>query len=398
MSTDLQSTLSHSKGKKRKKDVGNFSEGTGKIKGAKPIPEPKNEAKKKKKKMKRKKKTLDKIDQTSNCQTCGDVSNSDANANTDAVDDLITSLSTGGAGTLSDRLNHDHPYYDADLKSRWKSFSKKQRLAVIKADSAALDKARQVGQANAAALPFETESDDHCESPPEAYADIASSVLDLIAAKLGKTRKNLLIYDPYFCAGSMKRHLGALGFENVHNERVDFYDVLARDALPLHDVVVTNPPYSQDHIERLLKFAGGHDKPYLLLMPNFVCAKPYFVPLLTATSQRKCEVKSFRSHPPVFVCPHKRYCYWTPKAMRLKGKLQGHSNATLGHRTSPFASFWYVDTEPLIARDSFLRHAASLPPTLPDSSGYPGELSTMKPRLLPLFCQEVSHLPSAVRP
>ena len=117
--------------------------------------------------------------------------------------------------------------------------------------------------------------------------------------------------------------------------RDSFYETLRRHALPPHDVVVTNPPYSGDHVHRLLDFCRTHDRPYLLLMPNYVAAKPDFL----------ARVSGAERPPPVYVCPRKRYCYWTPKAMRAKDKMQGHVSA-LGHRTSPFASFWYVELSP----------------------------------------------------
>ena len=102
--------------------------------------------------------------------------------------------------------------------------------------------------------------------------------MDALARALGRTRASLRIYDPYYCAGAVKKHLGALGFGHVHNEPVDFY----ASPVPPHDVVVprgvarrsvsprsnpesrvvfdarrglvqvTNPPYSGDHPGRLL--------------------------------------------------------------------------------------------------------------------------------------------------
>lgn len=71
------------------------------------------------------------------------------------------------------------------------------------------------------------------------YADLAAS-LDLLAAALGKDRSTLHIWDPFYCAGGMKRHLAALGFKAVRNECADFYETRKRP--PDHDVVVTNPP------------------------------------------------------------------------------------------------------------------------------------------------------------
>eukprot|EP01040_Poterioochromonas_malhamensis_P016227 gene16227-18370_t len=48
--------------------------------------------------------------------------------------------------------------------------------------------------------PYEVVPDDHCETPVEAYEDIAP-LLHLIAKALGKTAETLSIYDPYFCEG-----------------------------------------------------------------------------------------------------------------------------------------------------------------------------------------------------
>lgn len=52
------------------------------------------------------------------------------------------------------------------------------------------------------------------ESPFEAYRDVAT-VLDVIAAALGKTRADLRIYDPYYCSGRVVEHLASLGFLQV---------------------------------------------------------------------------------------------------------------------------------------------------------------------------------------
>ena len=51
----------------------------------------------------------------------------------------------------------------------------------------------------------------------QAYQDVAP-FLDLVASQLGKNRSTLSIFDPYFCAGTMKKHLSSLGFHTVYNE------------------------------------------------------------------------------------------------------------------------------------------------------------------------------------
>ena len=84
-----------------------------------------------------------------------------------------------GRGTLSDRLNPTHPCFDADIKARWKSLPKKWRAAIVVADAARL-------QALAATVehPFEADTADHCESPPEAYNDVVE-MLDMLAGSAG---------------------------------------------------------------------------------------------------------------------------------------------------------------------------------------------------------------------
>lgn len=70
--------------------------------------------------------------------------------------------------------------------------------------------------------PFQVDETDHCETPLEAYKDIAL-LLEHFAKAIGKTRANLRIYDPYYCSGGVKQRLASLGFKTVWNENADFY-------------------------------------------------------------------------------------------------------------------------------------------------------------------------------
>ena len=210
-------------------------------------------------------------------------------------------------------------------------------------------------------LTFSADEEDHCETAPQAYEDIGQ-LLHLIAAHLGKKSSDLRIYDPYYCNGAVARHLNALGFPHVYNRNEDFYAVLAAGEVPPHDVVVTNPPYSGTHPQRVLRFLHENRKPWLALMPNWVYAKDYYEvcavssdsvlsasastssDTLSSTMPSPSPVKS-----PFYLVPYKRYYYWTPRGRRsdlasggAKSKTHGHSNAALGVRTSPFVSFWYV--------------------------------------------------------
>lgn len=88
------------------------------------------------------------------------------------------------------------------------------------------------------------------------------------------------IFDPYFCTGTMKKNLRQLRFHTVHNKCEDVYSVIHEDRVPCHDVLVAGPPYSEMHILHLLRFCSAHEKPYFVHMPDHVCLKESFLPLL----------------------------------------------------------------------------------------------------------------------
>lgn len=133
-------------------------------------------------------------------------------------------------GTISDRLNPKHKYFDVKFTEIWrKQLSKKQRRELAKVDKEKIEKETQ--ETRNLKHKFQVNPDDHCETSAEAYADIAP-LLRKYAALIGKTPSELAIYDPYFCAGSVKKHLGALGFENVYNRNEDFYEIIATKSVP----------------------------------------------------------------------------------------------------------------------------------------------------------------------
>lgn len=68
----------------------------------------------------------------------------------------------------------------------------------------------------------ETDPADHCETPIEAYEDVAV-LLDALCAQLKRTRATLRVYDPYYCAGGVVERLAQLGFGQVVNEPRDCY-------------------------------------------------------------------------------------------------------------------------------------------------------------------------------
>lgn len=207
--------------------------------------------------------------------------------------------------------------------------------------------------------PYHVVPDDHCETPIEAYQDVAS-FLETIAGQLGKTRETLNIFDPYYCEGSMKERLSSLGFKNVINEKRDFYERIRNGTLPQFDVLVTNPPYSGDHMEKLLRFCTGEQcrRPWFLLMPNYVYTKDYYGEIFGGSVGGKSSrseagawkaskhanlvhpttagavVQQTPTRPPFYVTPagNRRYLYTTPKGRRQEKSAK---------YTSPFPTFWY---------------------------------------------------------
>jgi hypothetical protein len=122
-------------------------------------------------------------------------------------------------------------------------------------------------------FPYETDPDDHCESPLEAYKDIVALLQNHAGQLYGKTpaaQQKLAIYDPYYCNGRVVSHLENLGFPNVYNCMEDCYQVWQDSArYPKYNILMTNPPYSGDHVEKLLTHVTSKqvaNKPWMLLM------------------------------------------------------------------------------------------------------------------------------------
>ena len=216
---------------------------------------------------------------------------------------------------------------------------------------------------------FECNPDDHCETSLEAHKDIVN-FLNIVASQKNKKPSELIIYDPYYCAGATRLNFTELGFPNVINENKDFYEMIAKNKVPEHDVFVTNPPYSEEHVEKCVTFAAKNmtqfGRPYFMLVPSYVVCKPYFVPaLLTGGAQGAVERENTKEEDteddmnmhkkrgqvlPFYIAPTKRYYYFTPKPLAklrnknidengIEKKRRGHVGRR-GERTSPFLSLW----------------------------------------------------------
>lgn len=161
---------------------------------------------------------------------------------------------------------------------------------------------------------YAADYNDHFETPEIAYRDIVP-VLDWLS-KVPK--KDHRIYDPYYCDGRTKIIFQQLGYNNIIHEKRDFYKDIQDNELPKFQTLVTNPPYSDQHKERCLEFAfvqlREHDKPFFLLMPNYVAAKEYYRRISGDEGV-------------VFLSPSEPYEYSHPEGT--------------GKAIPPFASLWF---------------------------------------------------------
>ncbi|GMI36104.1 hypothetical protein TeGR_g11067 [Tetraparma gracilis] len=167
-------------------------------------------------------------------------------------------------------------------------------------------------------FPYEVDADDHCESPSIAYSHIAPLL------RLALPSPSSPVYDPYYCDGGARRKLEALGFE-VRHEKEDCYARWAAGEAPGHGALLTNPPYSADHVEKLMSFLTSgpqRGRPFFLLMPQFFHKHEYYK-RLTA------DLRVF------YVVPKKRYVYEPPADFRDRKKSDTHK------KSSPFVSMWY---------------------------------------------------------
>ena len=152
---------------------------------------------------------------------------------------------------------------------------------------------------------------DHAETPVNAYEDLAP----FLRAVGGR------VYDPYYCDGGVVRRLTALGFRDVVNENRDFYADIASESVPRHDILMTNPPYSGDHVDRLISHVVAAKKPFALLIPTYYLGRDAWRRAASALAPQ-----------PFYVCPHRRYAYLPPAWAR---------EAAAARTTAPFTTAWF---------------------------------------------------------
>jgi alpha-ketoglutarate-dependent dioxygenase FTO len=128
----------------------------------------------------------------------------------------------------------------------------------------------------------DTDFGDHFETPKVAYEDVKPLLKNYAKKTMDISCDKLRIYDPYYCRGHVVTMLNELGFDNVIHAKRDFYADIDKEKVPLHDVLLTNPPYSSNHKEKMLKYLlererwavqENVDAPFLLLLPAWSASK-----------------------------------------------------------------------------------------------------------------------------
>ena len=181
-------------------------------------------------------------------------------------------------------------------------------------------------------LPFATNYNDHFETPFQAYVDIKPVIDWLCTSQLHVDKSEVRLYDPYYCNGRTATLLQELGYSNILHEKRDFYSDIANNTVPVHDVLITNPPFSDSHKTQCLNFCfqklrqavkpddvKSKSIPFLLLMPAYVATKQYFRDFLTNESDSVHDV--------IYLIPSTTYKYDHPE--------------NTGKEYCPFESLWF---------------------------------------------------------
>jgi hypothetical protein len=185
-----------------------------------------------------------------------------------------------------------------------------------------------------ASFPYETDYNDHFETPDVAYEDVAVLLDWINSAKAnGSTptttnsprgnRPDLILYDPYYCQGRTAQLFRDLDFTSIIHEKRDFYHDIESNQVPSHDVIITNPPYSDQHKKQCLDFCWEQlvkqNRPFCLLLPAYVAARQYYRQLLQDNDDTGNKV--------IYLIPKQHYQYDHPEGT--------------GKAESPFDSLWF---------------------------------------------------------
>lgn len=78
----------------------------------------------------------------------------------------------------------------------------------------------------------------------------------------------------------------------VHNKNEDFYATVQAGAVPEHDVLITNPPFSGQHMGSILKHCATSGKPWLLVSPRSPAAAAPSLPAAQLSATPLCSISA----------------------------------------------------------------------------------------------------------
>jgi hypothetical protein len=220
-------------------------------------------------------------------------------------------------------------------------------------------------------FPYPVDYNDHFETPLQAYRDIQPMIdwlfsgdsrddgRDTAASNRRPTTRMPVLYDPYYCHGKSKVMLESLGYENVVHERRDFYEDIRTNRVPRHDVLITNPPYSDDHKIRCLEHccsrlvsspssdATGSSPttkvarsvPFFVLVPAYVASKAYYRSCLQKHGLLEKSGSDIGGGV-VYLVPNRASGGSSSSGKEGGDAYQYEHPEGTGHLISPFASLW----------------------------------------------------------
>lgn len=140
-------------------------------------------------------------------------------------------------------------------------------------------------------------SADDRETPLKAIEDIFPIIISIKIYKQSQL-EDIQIYDPYYCNGNIKIRLQSLGLNinKIQNEPIDCYQAQKKNLVKPFDLLLSNPPYSGDHIRRCIQYSVKSKKPWLLLLPSNVIHRQWFVN----------DIKNYNI---MYIAPYEKYIF-----------------------------------------------------------------------------------------
>jgi hypothetical protein len=202
-----------------------------------------------------------------------------------------------------------------------------------------------------------TSNGDDRETPTRALTDIAY-ILQHFRSSLLNTNNNthddnnnnktndvpterkkdfLQLYDPYYCQGTIIKRLASVGFPSTINQDVDFYNTISEAKIPLHDVVLTNPPYSGDHIQRAFSFVTSKKqimmkRPWAMLLPTNVYLRQWYPSSSSSSSPSNV----------LYLCPHQKYSFQIDTLKNNDEKKDEKNEEEEASHHTPYHTMWYI--------------------------------------------------------